>query len=60
MLKAVYTGSYLVRTVDQLSDYTNYARGVYADYYQCIIPGSAQARQLGAQCFSAAVDVPGS
>ena len=39
-LKAVYTGGYLVRNVDQVSDYTNYARGVYADYYQC----SGQAR----------------
>jgi iron complex outermembrane recepter protein len=34
-LKAVYTGGYLVRHVDQVGDYTNYARGVYADYYQC-------------------------
>jgi len=34
-LKAVYTGGYLVRNVDQVGDYTNYARGVYADYYQC-------------------------
>jgi outer membrane receptor protein involved in Fe transport len=39
-LKAVYTGGYLVRTVDQVQDYTNYARGVYADYYQCYGPGS--------------------
>jgi outer membrane receptor protein involved in Fe transport len=51
-LKAVYTGGYLVRTVDQIADYTNYARGVYADYYQCVIPGSPQAKKLGAQCFS--------
>jgi iron complex outermembrane receptor protein len=35
LLKAVYTGSYLVRTVDQVQDYTNYARGVFGDYYQC-------------------------
>ena len=34
-VKAVYTGGYLTRTVDQVQDYTNYARGVYADYYQC-------------------------
>jgi iron complex outermembrane receptor protein len=34
-LRAVYTGAYLVRNVDQTNDYTNYARGVYADYYQC-------------------------
>jgi outer membrane receptor protein involved in Fe transport len=39
-LHAVYTGGYLVRTVDQVQDYTNYARGVYADYYQCYGPGS--------------------
>ena len=34
-LKAVYTGGYLERHVDQIGDYTNYARGYYADYYQC-------------------------
>ncbi len=34
-LKAVYTGAYLVRTINSIQDYTNYARGVYADYYQC-------------------------
>jgi iron complex outermembrane recepter protein len=38
-LKLVYAGSYLVRNVEQTQDYTNYARGAYADYYQCI-PGS--------------------
>ncbi len=38
-LKAVYTGGYLVRNVDQVGDYTNYARGKYADYYQCYAPG---------------------
>ncbi|MDE1921909.1 MAG: TonB-dependent receptor [Gammaproteobacteria bacterium] len=34
-ISAVYTGGYLVRNVNQVQDYTNYARGVYADYYQC-------------------------
>ncbi len=34
-LKAVYTGGYLERHVEQIGDYTNYARGYYADYYQC-------------------------
>lgn len=34
-VKAVYTGGYLDRKVDQQGDYTNYSRGVYADYYQC-------------------------
>jgi iron complex outermembrane recepter protein len=34
-LKLVYAGAYLVRNVDQVQDYTNYARGPYALYYQC-------------------------
>jgi iron complex outermembrane recepter protein len=38
--KAIYTGGYLVRHVDQVGDYTNYARGVFADYYQCVGPGT--------------------
>ena len=38
-LKAVYTGAYLDHNIDQMGDYTNYARGVYADYYQCYGPG---------------------
>ena len=37
-LKLVYAGSYMVRNVLQQGDYTNYARGVYADYYQCVSP----------------------
>jgi iron complex outermembrane recepter protein len=41
-LKAVYTGGYLVRKVDQVADYTNYTRGQYGDYYSCILPGSQQ------------------
>jgi outer membrane receptor protein involved in Fe transport len=35
-LKAVYTGGYLDRNVQQVQDYTNYARGTYDDYYQCL------------------------
>jgi outer membrane receptor protein involved in Fe transport len=50
-LKAVYTGGYLVRNVEQTSDYTNYARGVYADYYQCYGPGS-YTPTLKSTCFS--------
>jgi iron complex outermembrane recepter protein len=41
-LKAVYTGGYLSRNVEQVGDYTNYARGVYADYYQCAYLGLPQ------------------
>ena len=40
-LNLVYTGGYLVRKVDQVGDYTNYARGLYADYYQCYGPSTA-------------------
>jgi iron complex outermembrane receptor protein len=50
-LKAVYTGGYLVRNVDQAGDYTNYARGVYADYYQCYGPTTANPN-LKSTCFS--------
>ena len=48
-LKAVYTGGYLVRKVDQTGDYTNYARGMFADYYQCYGPGPGVAAST---CFS--------
>ncbi|MBS0364670.1 MAG: TonB-dependent receptor [Proteobacteria bacterium] len=50
-LKAVYTGGYLVRTVEQVGDYTNYARGFYADYYQCYGP-TAYDPGLKPTCFS--------
>ena len=49
-LKAVYTGGYLIRHVDQVGDYTNYARGVYADYYQCF--GAQPKIGLAATCYS--------
>ncbi len=50
-IKAVYTGGYLIRHVDQVGDYTNYARGYYADYYQCYGPGS-YTPNLPSKCFS--------
>jgi outer membrane receptor protein involved in Fe transport len=49
-LNVVYTGSYLVRNVETVQDYTNYARGLYADYYQCHGPNSAQG--LVSTCYS--------
>ena len=52
VLKAVYAGSYLVRNVSTVQDYTNYARGLYADYYQC--HGADPANGLAATCFSPA------
>ena len=51
-VKAVYTGGYLVRNVEQIGDYTNYARGVYADYYQCYGPNPLGDTSLKSTCFS--------
>jgi iron complex outermembrane recepter protein len=49
-LKVLYAGAYLVRNVEQVQDYTNYARGPYLDYYQqCVNPGPTPA---AAQCFT--------
>ncbi len=49
-LKVVYAGSYLVRNISTVQDYTNYARGVYADYYQC--HGAEPAKGLASACYS--------
>ena len=49
-LKVVYTGAYLVRNISQSQDYTNYARGLYADYYQC--HGAEPTKGLVAACNS--------
>ena len=50
-LKLLYAGSYLVRNIEQVQDYTNYARGFYADYYQCL---STAETGKPPQCFSPA------
>jgi outer membrane receptor protein involved in Fe transport len=34
-LDVVYSAAYLTRDSEQIADYTNYARGVWASYYQC-------------------------
>jgi iron complex outermembrane recepter protein len=47
-LKLVYAGAYLVRNVEQVQDYTNYARATIADYYQCVVPETAAT----GQCFT--------
>jgi iron complex outermembrane recepter protein len=49
-LKAVYAGAYLVRNIDQVQDYTNYSRGLYADYYQC--HGAEPTHGLKSTCYS--------
>ena len=43
---------WLVRNVEQVGDYTNYARGVYADYYQCFGPGTGGDANLKPTCYS--------
>jgi iron complex outermembrane recepter protein len=49
-LQVLYAGAYLVRNVDQIQDYTSYARGgPYVDYYQCVNPAATAAT---AQCFT--------
>jgi iron complex outermembrane receptor protein len=47
--KMVYSGSYLVRNVDQTQDYTNYARGVFGYYYQC---AGYSANPATGQCYT--------
>jgi iron complex outermembrane receptor protein len=53
-LKLVYAGAYLVRNVDQVQDYTNYSRSVYAIYYQCANPTaySAHPNPAAERCFT--------
>ena len=50
MLQAVYTGGYLTRDVEQVQDYTNYARGPYMNYYQCV--NGPYTRDGVARCFT--------
>jgi len=49
-LKVVYAGAYLVRNISTVQDYTNYSRGLYADYYQC--HGAEPANGLKSTCYS--------
>jgi iron complex outermembrane receptor protein len=54
-LKAVYSGSYLTRHIDNTMDYTNYARSIGGFYYTCT-GGPAGGSQIGAgtptRCYS--------
>ena len=52
-LSVVYAGSYLDRNVDQVQDYTNYARGRYGYYYQCTgVSYSSTYGNPNATCYS--------
>lgn len=48
--RLVYSGAYLVRNVDQQQDYTNYARGVFGYYYQCV--GYSKTSAAAGQCYT--------
>src|SRR5258708_1395088 len=55
-LNVVYTGGYLVRTTQQVGDYSNYARGSYGDYYQCTGGPGTVASTGPLRCYTAATD----
>ena len=53
VLSLVYSGSYLDRNVEQVQDYTNYARGRYGYYYQCTgVSYSSTSGNANATCYS--------
>ena len=53
VLNFVYSGAYLDRNVDQVQDYTNYARGRYGYYYQCTgVSYSSTKGNANATCYS--------
>jgi outer membrane receptor protein involved in Fe transport len=48
-LKAIYSGSYRDRRLEQQQDYTNYSRALYASFYQCAVTAWGD---LPTQCFT--------
>jgi outer membrane receptor protein involved in Fe transport len=47
-LKLLYSGGYLDRNIDQVNDYSDYARGAYGGYYQCLhSPGAGKQHCFG-------------
>ena len=56
-LSLIYTGGLLTRNLDTQADYTNYARGVYGDYYECYGPGTGGDNALTSTCFTAPAPV---
>ena len=53
-LNLVYAATYLLRHIDQLQDYTAYARGVFIDHYQCANPTARSPNfdPAAARCFT--------
>jgi iron complex outermembrane receptor protein len=52
-LKLVYTGGYLSRTIDNATDYTNYARSAGGFYYTCVGGGAPIGKGVGPlTCYS--------
>ena len=52
-LKLVYTGGYLSRTIDNATDYTNYARSAGGFYYTCAGGGAPIGKGVGPlTCYS--------
>jgi iron complex outermembrane recepter protein len=59
-LRAIYTGAYMVRHIDQTADYTNYTRSTSGYYYSCAggngtgfgTPGSPRTTGTPATCYS--------
>jgi iron complex outermembrane receptor protein len=52
-LSLVYAGAYLDRNIEQVLDYTNYARGRYGYYYQCTgVSYSSTVGNPNATCYS--------
>ncbi|MDE2261199.1 MAG: TonB-dependent receptor plug domain-containing protein, partial [Gammaproteobacteria bacterium] len=52
-LDLVYAGAYLDRNIEQVVDYTNYARGRYGYYYQCTgVSYSSKVGNANATCYS--------
>jgi iron complex outermembrane receptor protein len=49
-LSLVYSGAYLDRHIDQVLDYTNYARGRFGFYYQCA--GYSAGNPAAGTCYS--------
>jgi iron complex outermembrane recepter protein len=49
-LRLVYSGAFLVRNIEQVQDYTNYARGVFGSYYQCT--GLSSTSAASGQCYT--------